>query len=402
MLFDDAARVAALHDYRVLDTAADPVLDGITRLACSLLETPIALVSLLDSHRQWFKSKCGLEVSETPRELAFCDHAIREDCPMAVEDATTDPRFFDNPLVTGEPHIRFYCGIPLRTPDGHALGTLCVIDRVPRTVTPEQVHALSLLAKQAESALELRRRLALVEEHLTNQQALQQSRELLSSMLVHDLRAPVTNIALLAMTLSTLTDGETSVAEEIALEAERMGRMLSDVLDVCLAEVGQLRPRAKDFPLAAFVEKIVRRFGPRCAQRDQHLTLQAPSDELMIHADAELLERVLENLLSNACAHAPAGTLVAVSVARNGGAHARVDVSDQGPTLDPELGQALFLKLDAFASKTAAYDHKSHGLGLAFCRLAIEAHGGQVGVEPRANGGNTFFFELPLRPAAFE
>jgi len=139
---DERGRLEALADYRVLDTPPEPAFDNITGLASSIFRTPIALVSLVDEHRQWFKSRVGLDVAETPREISFCDHAIRADATLVVEDATRDPRFVDNPLVVGEPHVRFYCGVVLRTPEGHGLGTLCLIDRVARTISrPERSDA---------------------------------------------------------------------------------------------------------------------------------------------------------------------------------------------------------------------------------------------------------------------
>lgn len=156
----EQARLQALDSLRVLDTPPESPLDDLTRLAAAICGTPIALISLVDAHRQWFKSRVGLTVSETPREVAFCAHAIREDGVFLVEDATADPRFASNPLVTGEPHVRFYAGAPLKTSDGHAIGTLCVIDRVPRGLAPQQREALRILGRQAILHLELRRAVA--------------------------------------------------------------------------------------------------------------------------------------------------------------------------------------------------------------------------------------------------
>jgi len=158
---NEATRLAALRAYEVLDTLPEQAYDDITYLAAQVCETPIALVSLVDEQRQWFKSKLGLDVSETPRNLAFCAHAILEPKSLfIVEDASKDERFADNPLVTAEPAIRFYAGVPLVTSTGHALGTLCVIDRKARQLSDTQQETLRALSRQVIAHLELRRSVA--------------------------------------------------------------------------------------------------------------------------------------------------------------------------------------------------------------------------------------------------
>ena len=150
---DEPLRLDTLRSLTILDTPPEERFDRLTRMANRLFDVPIALVSLVDENRQWFKSCVGLDVSETPRSVSFCGHAILGDRIFIIEDATQDPRFADNPLVVGEPHVRFYAGCPLRDVEGHKLGTLCIIDREPRTLSGEDCDILEDLAAMVEREL---------------------------------------------------------------------------------------------------------------------------------------------------------------------------------------------------------------------------------------------------------
>ncbi len=174
---NDRERVEALQKYQILDTEPEQAFDDLTLLASFICKTPIALVSLIDENRQWFKAKIGMKPSETPRDIAFCSVAIQQADVTVVPDTLKDERFRDNPFVTSEPKIRFYAGAPLINEDGYALGTLCVIDQRPREMTADQREALQALSRLVLAQLEFRRNLILLKQALNERTKDEHERE---------------------------------------------------------------------------------------------------------------------------------------------------------------------------------------------------------------------------------
>ncbi|HXW05878.1 MAG TPA: ATP-binding protein [Vicinamibacterales bacterium] len=199
---DESRRLAALHRYRILDTDPERAFDDLTLLASQICGTPIALISLVDADRQWFKSRIGVTLTETSRSIAFCAHAIQQHDLYVVPDALGDDKFRNNPLVTGEPHIRFYAGAPLVTPEGEALGTLCVMDCVPRTLTRDQLDALEALRRQAQGQLELRANLIELQQALADRDRAEAARE----ALIAHLRTALENVHKLGSLLPYCAD----------------------------------------------------------------------------------------------------------------------------------------------------------------------------------------------------
>lgn len=190
----ETERLAALRRYKILDTDPEQAFDDLALLASQICGTPIALITLVDTDRQWFKARVGLSVRETSRSVSFCAHAIHHRGLFVVPDAREHGEFRQNPMVVGDPHIRFYAGAPLITHDGHALGTLCVVDRVPRTLTRDQTDALEALKRQAEAQLELRANLMALSQALLERDRAEEAQE----RLIGQLRSSLTNVARLS------------------------------------------------------------------------------------------------------------------------------------------------------------------------------------------------------------
>ncbi len=187
-------RLAALRKYRILDTQPERAFDDLALLASQICGTPMALITLVDEDRQWFKARVGITATQTSRSISFCSHAIEQPDLFVIPDARVDHRFRENPLVHGDPYVRFYAGAPLITPEGHALGTLCVVDRVPRTLTHEQLEALRALKRQAEMQLELRVNLTELEQALAARDRAEEAQ----SALLAELRGALENVNRLA------------------------------------------------------------------------------------------------------------------------------------------------------------------------------------------------------------
>ena len=214
----EALRIAELMRLEVLDSEDEAVFDELTELASTTCGTSISLISLIDTDRQWFKSRVGLEARETPRNIAFCSHAILQPNIFEVQDTLKDKRFFDNPLVTSNPNIRFYAGAPLITEQGLPLGTLCVIDQQPKVLTDQQKRALSILANQVIGQLELR----LKYKQLSR---IESEREKIYAVMAHDLRAPFNGVIGLARILN---------ASSAKLSREKIQSMAANILESTL------------------------------------------------------------------------------------------------------------------------------------------------------------------------
>jgi len=242
---NEAERLRALRSYGILDTAVEASFDDITRIASYVCQTPISIISLVDEGRQWFKSAVGVGVRETPMDSSICAHAILEHSFFEIEDVSKDSRFDANPMVIGDPNVRFYAGALLRTPDGLPLGTVCVLDDKPRVLTAEQRDVLAALARQVMSQMEFRRALLLSER-------LQRNISRLMAVAGHDLKQPLQVMVMAIDRIrGKLTDEKDRERLGYAIDAGlRMASELDHLAETSVLDSGFGAPSLSAFPIA--------------------------------------------------------------------------------------------------------------------------------------------------------
>jgi signal transduction histidine kinase len=380
---NELQRLDVLRQYDILDTQAESAYDDIVQLAAHICGTPISLISLLDADRQWFKSRTGLSPQETHRDLAFCGHTILEPGMMVVPDTTQDARFSDNPLVTSDPKIRFYAGAPLTTPDGYKLGTLCVIDRVPRNLTDDQRNALRTLARQVMTQMELGQRDRQKSEFV--------------SMVSHELRTPLTSIRgalglLNSGAAGILPDRAKTMADVALRNTEHVIRMINQLLDLGKIESGMMELCHKKMDVNSLVRDAIEMSRPFAEKHGVTVFAKLPTATIVIESDHDRVVQVLTNLISNATKASPYGETVDVAIHMHDGV-AHVTVTDHGSGIPASFQPRIFQKFSRAELSTSRSE--GTGLGLNISKAIIEKMGGKIGFTS-GKRGTEFFFDLPI------
>ncbi|HUG26487.1 hybrid sensor histidine kinase/response regulator [Piscinibacter sp.] len=396
---DEAERVRVLHELRLLDTANDSALDAIARLARSHCGCAVAAVTLLDSERQCFVAAVGLTLRELPRRDAFCAHTILASGVMVVPDASADPRFAGNPLVTGEPAWRFYAGAPL-TVAGHRVGTVCCFDHAPRSF-PEAAarnledlaHLAGLLIERAgsshaESSLHAMR---------ANELANVAKSEFLSRM-SHEMRTPLN--AVIGFSQLLLKRAGEPVAAEVRDYAEHVLRagehllaLTNDVLDLQHVEEGRIELETADVPLDGVVAHTAALLGSAAQERGVRFDNRVPAG-IAVRADERRLRQVLVNVASNAVKYNRPAGIVRWSVdTEPASGRVRLNVEDTGSGLKPAQLERLFQPFERLGKETSSIE--GTGLGLIIARSLVLAMGGSLQVVSRAGEGTRVAIELP-------
>ncbi len=435
---NEAERVKALHRYKILDTSPEKVYDNLTRLAAYICQTPVAVISFVDSHRLWFKSKTGIDlpITEIPRNVGcFCTHAIMLPDLFTVPNATKDERFATSDLVAAPLQVRFYAGAPLITPDGLSLGTLCVIDQKPRAgLTPEQTEALHILAHQVVTQLELRRNVTSLEKAVIERikvetemrelnqtlekrvlertaqleektveltkvnRDLQRSRDEMQTIAyttTHDLKTPIVSIHGIASILKQryqdkLDEEGQRYFNRLLDNVDFMGQLISDILDY--TKISRHEKREQKLSAGEILNEVLGQFSEKIQGRKIDVQIDSPLPEILF--DKDQLTQIFFHLIGNAVHFMGSQPRPTIHIGcRKADESCVFYVKDNGIGIDPKYHEIIFAPFH----RLKEVETGGTGIGLSLVQKIVHLAGGEIWLESKKGEGATFFVRLPQR-----
>lgn len=387
-------RLKALKEYSVLDTLPEEEYDDITFLASKICQTPISLISLVDDKRQWFKSHHGLDAASTPKEIAFCSYTINDpDNIFTVNDSREDIRFHDNPLVTGDPHVIFYTGVPLVNPDGFPLGTLCVIDHKPNELNEQQLKSLKALSNQVMKLLELRRTNVRLQSHIYELETKNKALNQFARVAAHDIKSPLNNIKALSEMLSSdysdnLEGDGKELVDLINTSSHQLIRLIDGILQYS-KNANLLSKNRENINVYKVIEEIT-----NLIDSNKEIEFNIEADKRMtLFINKIAFKQILINLLSNSIKYNDKSQPFISICVKEMDDVVKVNVVDNGPGIEEKDRERIF---DIFET-TANKDHNGYhgtGIGLATVRSLVEGLGGNIKEVSHNGEGANFQFTL--------
>ncbi len=382
-------RVKHLISYNILYTPQENNFDAITQLASQICHAPISLITLVDEDKQWFKSNYGTSVQQTSRDISFCTHTIEtDDGWMIVEDTTKDKRFKQNPLVTGHPYVKFYAGVSLCTKEGFRLGTLCVLDHKPRTLSQDQLNALTTLSQYAMTLIELQKRNKELEQLKDHLSIINSNLESFSYAVAHDIKAPFrimnSYIQLLMRSAKPkLVNEEIEYLEFIQQNAVELSKYVKNLLHFTKATHVNIK-KADQIPLNTFLQQILHLLQP-----DDTVNIQIPPNLPIIQSSEVALKQIFLNLISNAIKYRNVDESLIQIDFKEDNLFYYFTVKDNGIGISSDRLKSLF---ELF--KKDEYQEESSGIGLHITRKLIRKMGGNIVIISNKGEGTTIDFKI--------
>lgn len=380
-------RLADLYRYHILDTSAEDEFDDIVKLASRICNAPVSLISLVDTERQWFKAKLGLDVDETPRDISFCSHGILNNNLFIVPDATKDKRFADNPMVTGTDGIRFYAGVPLTSQDGNNLGMLCVKDTVPRNLTNEQQEALKILAKQVIQQMELRVKNKELER-------ISEAQRRIISIVAHDVRSPLSSIvSLFHLHKNRVIDPERfdDFLQVSTTQLHCTMTLLENLIEWGRIQLQQAPLIPDSLLLKDEVTKMFTELTVQANLKANRLINQV-NEGVVVSIDENIMRFILRNLVTNANKFTEGGSITVDGFSLQ--KKVVIRIIDTGIGMPAAMSERLLLSKERY-SRRGTKNESGSGLGLVLIKEFIEKAGGSLKVESVEGRGSCFIIELP-------
>ncbi|MCU0426128.1 MAG: GAF domain-containing sensor histidine kinase [Candidatus Kapabacteria bacterium] len=415
---NEAQRLQALYRYEILDSGAEDSFNRLVEIVAKLFRVPIAIISLVDAERAWFKASNGIVFQEVERQQTLCSWAIMSDEVYYIANTKLDERTADNTFVNDECGFRFYAGSPLITPDGFPLGTLCILDTSPREMSLDEKELLKDLSKVVMSELEIR---------LSAMRTVKLQKDLLG-IVIHDLRNPLASITMTATMVRTYFEKMSHEAllqhmDNIMTSSKRMTSIISSLLDTSTLENGIVPSTIETFDVIEFIRQTTRSYASQAFAKNISIHLDLPMEALSWSADQHILGRIIDNLLSNAVKYSPRNRNIWVTVSLLDAhtvkslvpptddvlsAHIsatylpsalRLDVRDEGPGISTEEQQKLFGRFTRLTPRPTNGE-PSLGLGLWITKMLVEALHGTIRCESVLGVGSTFIVEFPIQHQA--
>lgn len=390
---NERGRLKALGEYSILDTLPELEYDDITQLASQICGTSISTISLIDENRQWFKSKVGLGVNETTREISFCGHAIVEpDKIFTVKDSRLDERFQNNPLVIGEPHVIFYTGVPLISPSGFALGTLCVIDDQPKELNQDQLKSLKSLANQVVSLFELRKSKLLLERLTNDLENRNLELEKFARVAAHDIKSPLNNISgltelLVSQYADKLDADGITMMQMLNVSSETLRELVDGILEHSKADHIGIETQSQ-FDLYKLIRECI-----LLLDNQSKYSFKINFSATIIVANKIALQQILLNLISNAIKYNDKEKVeIDINFAEDSDYYT-FEVTDNGVGIDPKYQDKIF-DIFEIVSVEDRFGKRGTGIGLSTVKKLVQVLGGQIRVESVVGQGATFGFSI--------
>ena len=383
---NEAARLQKLYEYQVLDTHSEDTFDKIALLASQIFNTSSAFVTFVDADRVYFKANISnLTMNEVPREDSLCSLAILDDKSTVFNDTHEIPDLIDNPLVSASGGIRFYAGAPLKSPEGYSMGTVCVIDSVPREATEQQMEMLRTLSDIVINKLESRMRYKNVIK----------SQNDLMGIALHEIKNPLASISLANDILKIDPSKGIKMTDMIKRCVVTIQAKLADLLKLSEDEEKEQKLSIEEADLREMLDRLVTNFELLANKKNQIIELTIDDSLPKIAIDKMKISDVLHNLLSNAIKYSYSNTTIKI-IAKKIDDFVEIEFKDQGQGLNDEDAEKLFKKFAKLSSLPTGKE-SSNGLGLSICKSLVELHNGEIfATSPGKELGTSFFISLPI------